>query len=79
MICKAIETKYLPATGTKGSRIKAWYKRGKSITVSYDHGLNAAQNHEAAAHELIRRMGDGWLGVWVQGSTKGGYVFVKVS
>lgn len=31
---QAIQTKYLPATSFKGSRIKAWCERG-SITIDY--------------------------------------------
>lgn len=37
---QAIKTKYLPATNTKPSRIKAECEAG-SITISYDYRLNS--------------------------------------
>jgi len=44
---QAIETKYLGPTNSRGSRIKASCAAG-SITVSYDHAKDIAENHEAA-------------------------------
>jgi len=55
----SIQTKYLPATNTRGSRIKAWRvdcdHNGKteSITVSFDHG--AHDPHDDAARAWIAR------------------------
>ena len=51
---QAIQTKYLPATNLKGSRIKAWCERG-SITIDYPHELSGAEVHRAAVHALIAR------------------------
>lgn len=76
-ITQAIETKYLPATNTRGSRIKATAWVG-SITVPYDYGLNADDNHKAAADALIAKYQ--WQGTFAQGgNAKGdGYYFVNV-
>jgi hypothetical protein len=51
---QAITTKYLPVTNFKPSRIKAKCERG-SIIVSFDHGLNIAENHKAAADALVNK------------------------
>lgn len=61
---QAIVTKYLGPTNHRGARIKATAQAG-SITLSWDHALNADDNHQAAASELARRKG--WAGVWVGG------------
>jgi hypothetical protein len=49
---QAITTKYLPATNTKPSRIKAACERG-SITVSYDSAGSDEDAHVAAAQALV--------------------------
>lgn len=49
---QAIVTKRLPATNTRGSRIRAWCDRG-SLTVSWDFGLESDKNHRAAAQALV--------------------------
>lgn len=51
---QAIETKYLGATDTRGSRIKAFCERG-SITVPYPHGLSGDQVHVFAAAQLVAK------------------------
>lgn len=51
---QAIVTKYLPATNTKGSRIKAQCARG-SLTVSYPHELSGEACHIYAAKQLIAK------------------------
>lgn len=51
---KAIETKYLPATNTRGSRIKATCERG-SITISYPSDLSGDAVHIAARQKLIEK------------------------
>ena len=52
-----IETAYHGPTNYKGSRISATCKRDSDNTyrkfVSYDHALNAAENHHAAALALM--------------------------
>ena len=52
---QAIQTKYLPATNHKCSRIKAWCERG-SITISYPQDArNEEMAHRTAANTLIAR------------------------
>lgn len=65
---KAIETKYLPCTNSRGSRIKAYAEGGASLTVSYDHG--AHNPHADAAVALARKMG--WTGTLVSGGKADG-------
>ena len=76
-VTQAIETKYLGPTNTKGGRIKATAWAG-SVTMPYDHALNAEDNHRAAA--LLLQTKYGWQGTFAQGANaKGdGYVFVNV-
>lgn len=63
---KAITTKYLPATDTKPSRIKASDRDGNSVTVSYTQG------HTEAVVQLCRKMN--WHGsladAWMDQGTK---------
>jgi len=54
---KAIQTKYLPATNTKGARIKAWASGGNRVTIPYQHELSGADVHRAAARVLCDNMG----------------------
>jgi hypothetical protein len=51
---QAIQTKYIPATNTLGSRIKASCERG-SITIDYPHELSGDNVHRAAAIALVSR------------------------
>lgn len=73
---QAIETKYLRATNTKGSRIKASAWAG-SVTAPYDYALSAEQNHRAAAMALVETLD--WHGQWAQGGNAAGngYFFVN--
>lgn len=57
---QAIQTKYLGPTDTRGSRIRAVCEAG-SVTVGYDHSLNAEGNHKAAAKALCEKLG--WIPV----------------
>jgi hypothetical protein len=78
----AIETRFVGPTNTRGSRIVARVMEQlptRKVTVEYEHGLNADENHRAAAIALIHRMG--WTsgngyGAWVMGASERGYVFV---
>lgn len=77
---QAIVTKYLPATNTRGSRIKA-YTHDVSITVRWDHELsNDVDNYRQAAMALVAKYGwpaDNWIS---GGAPDGyGYVFVRAS
>ena len=53
---QAIQTKYLGATNTKGSRIKATAAAG-SIVISYPHELSGQAVHRAAAEQLVKKLG----------------------
>jgi len=77
---QAIVTKYLPATNTRGSRIKATAYAG-SVTVSWDHSISSeAENYRAAAMALVTKYGlpsDNWhIGIMPNGS---GFAFVRAS
>ena len=49
---QAIQTKYLPATNTRGSRIKATCERG-SITIPYPYDLSGDEVHREAVRQLV--------------------------
>lgn len=53
---QAIVTKYLPATNTKGARIKAICDAG-SLTVPFPHKFSGAEAHEAVARQLMEKLG----------------------
>lgn len=73
-----ITTKYLPATNTRGSRIKASYGYGKGITIPFPYNQNATSAHWMAAEALLTR--DGHKGIqFAAGEMIGGYAFVQVS
>lgn len=52
-----IETKYLPATNTRGSRIKAWFSHDttyfKPVTVPHDYSKSFEDVHAVAASALL--------------------------
>lgn len=73
---KAITTKYLPSTNTKGSRIKAYDEDGNSVIISYPYGLSTPAAHHEAAIALCEKMQ--WSKNIVGGGTTKGYVFVFV-
>lgn len=73
----AIETRFLPATNTRGSRIKATTLGNHvvSLTLSYDHAMNSWDNHRAAAEALIAKLQ--WYDMsFYGGSTARGSVWV---
>ncbi len=70
---KAIQTKYLPATNTKPSRVKA-YTADQSITISYDDEYSQEEAHKKAAVALCNKMG--WSTALIAGSIDNGYVFL---
>jgi hypothetical protein len=55
---KAITTKYLSATATKPARVQARCDGGH-VTLSWDDGVSAEDNHLFAAQNLAERMGWG--------------------
>ena len=72
---KAIFTKYIPATNTRGSRIKA-YDGDNSIILPYDGSLSTEQVHRKAAIALCNKLG--WKGALCEGSSKSGNVYVFI-
>lgn len=72
---QAILTKYLGATDTKGSRVKAICAAG-SVTRAWDSALSVEDNHRAAAcalvHELDWTVKSGYEGQWVGGCLPNG-------
>ena len=78
---QAITTKYLAPTNSRGARIKATAEAG-SVTVPYDHALNAFDNHHAAAVALANKFG--WMDdedrAYAMGALPdGGYVLAFVT
>lgn len=75
---QAILTKYLSATNSRGSRIKATCAAG-SVTIDYPHELSGMACHAAAAKALVEKMGWGFshYGDLLGGQLPSGdYVFV---
>jgi hypothetical protein len=75
---QAIHTKYIPATNTRGSRIKAYTGSGFSVTIPYDYSLNDVELHFKAVKALIARHYLDWStnGMRYGGSADGkGYSF----
>lgn len=52
-----IQTKYAGPTNTLPSRIVATDSNKGRIVVSWDHGLDSRENHEAAASALCAKFG----------------------
>jgi hypothetical protein len=73
---RAIVTKYIGPSNTKGSRIKATAAAG-SVTISYDDSLNSENAHAKAAEALANKFG--WPGHWHMGGLPDdrGYCFVS--
>lgn len=53
---QAIQTKYLCPTNFRGSRVKATAGAG-SITLEWDDSKNSYDNHRAAMHALVEKLG----------------------
>jgi hypothetical protein len=72
---KAIETKYLPATNTRGARIKAT-AGNMSATVPYDYSLGDVELHFEAVKGLVSKHSLEWdISTMVYGGTDKGYTF----
>lgn len=72
-----ISTKYLSATNTKGSRIKAQASSAsESITIAYDYSLDCEQAHAKAAMLLANKLD--WKGEYAAGGNDNGYVFAYI-
>lgn len=77
---QAIITKFIPATNTRGSRVKASCEAG-SIIIGYNHDGHRENAHVEAFHALIAKLK--WtVGYkhkkWVMGGTAVGFVFVCI-
>lgn len=73
-----ITTKYHGPTDTKGGRISASGGPGGRVYRPYNHAITVAENHIAAACDLLSRANVKDSGRWVAGSRADGkgYVFV---
>jgi hypothetical protein len=72
----AIQTKYVPATNSKPSRIKAWTSSGFSATISYPHELSHELVHFEAVKALVAKHNLPWdITDMRYGGTESGYVF----
>ena len=70
-----IKTKYLSATNTRGSRIKA-EANGFSVTIPYDYALNHEAVHYKAVQALVAKHGLLWdISNMGYGSDNSGYYF----
>ena len=73
---QAIQTRYLPATDTRGSRIKAWCEAG-SVTIGYPHELSGQAVYRKAAQALADKYKWPYKYLGAQLTNKD-YVFVPV-
>ena len=71
---KAIITRFLGPTATKGARVTASDEEGNRVTVPYREDLAPGGAHAVAAFALCQKMG--WKANLVSGSIKNGYAFV---
>lgn len=75
---QAIITKVLGPTDTKPMRVKATTASGVSVTMSWDHELDALENANKAVWRLYeQKLNDGWRGRYVAAATADGYVFAR--
>jgi len=73
---QTITTTYLGPTNHLGSRYKATHTgKAKTVTLSADYALSAAENHALAAKTLANKLR--WEGSYVGGHVKDGMVFVN--
>lgn len=72
----AIQTKYLGASNTKGSRIKAFTSNGHNVTIPFPHEFSHEECHFQAVKALVEKYGLGWdISNMRFGGAKDGYVF----
>lgn len=57
---KAIHTKYIAASHTKGSRIKAYTTDGLTATISYPHEYSYERCHFEAVKALVQKHKLAW-------------------
>jgi hypothetical protein len=73
---QTITTKYLGATESRGSRIKATTTMGESVTVPYDHSKSNEAVHRVAFLALMEKLPNWGRNAWTVGDTKTGYIYV---
>lgn len=71
---KAITTRYVGPTNSRGSRIVASAEGVRAVSVPFAYEGDVYQAHEKAALALCKKYG--WGGRLVGGGTKKGYVWV---
>jgi hypothetical protein len=79
----AIQTKYIPPSNVKGSRVKAWVNSDSghhfSVYISYPHHLSHELVHYAAVKALVDKHKLTWdVSRMTFGGVKNGYVFCFV-
>lgn len=74
---RAITTKYVGPTNTRGSRIVASSERSR-VSIPYGHERNSEAEHRAAALALCNKLKWGGCERLTGGGTKDGYAFVFV-
>ena len=71
----AITTKYIPATNTRGSRIKA-QANDLTVTIPYPHELSGHRVHLSAVKALVKKHNLDWdIANMRYGELGHGYVF----
>ena len=71
---KAIVTKYIGPTNSRGTRIIASDEDGNRIIIGYPYELSGIAAHAKAARALCDKMK--WDGKLIGGAMKNGYAFV---
>ncbi len=80
---QAIETKYLPATNMRCSRIVAVTASGMRHVIPYPYDLDPTDAHAKAAEAIARKLhwlhnGESFESRFIAGSTRTGFVFVQM-
>ena len=72
----AIQTKVIPASNTRGTRIKAFTSSGFTATIAYPYNESYELAHFEAVKELVKKNNLPWnLENMRFGGTESGYVF----
>ena len=70
-----IVTRSLPATDTRGTRVRARYGN-HTLTRPWRHELSVRQNHEAVWRALAEDLG--FSGAWAPAEDERGYTWVRI-
>lgn len=65
---KAIFTRYLGPTNSRGPRVKAYDGDNNQVTLHWDNAIEVSDNHQAAAKALCKKMK--WAGRLIMGGHK---------